>query len=65
MVKYEHIFGDPTEQLGAAKVFQLVLKVRDRLLDVNRVNRRPAIVVDQQADIANICNVSWKYTHTR
>ena len=38
-VRCEHIFGDPVEQVGAAKAFQLVLKVRDRLLDVNR---RPA-----------------------
>ena len=38
-VKYEHIFGDPVEQLGAAKAFQLVVKERDMLLDENR---RPA-----------------------
>ena len=38
-VRYEHIFGDPVEQLSAAKAFQLFLKVQDRLLDENH---RPA-----------------------
>ena len=31
--KYEHLFGDPIDQLGAANAFQLVLRVRERLLD--------------------------------
>ena len=38
-VRYEHIFGDPLEQLGAAKAFQLILKIQSRLLDEIR---RPA-----------------------
>ena len=37
--QYEHLFGDLIDQLGAANAFQLVLGVRERLLDEIR---RPA-----------------------
>jgi hypothetical protein len=32
-VRYEQLFGNPMDQFDAAKAFQIVLKVRDRLLD--------------------------------
>jgi hypothetical protein len=36
-IRYEHLFGDPSEQYEAVIVFQTILKVRDRLLDKARM----------------------------
>ena len=38
-IRYDHIYGDPSEQYEAVKVFHTILRVRDRLLDKTR---RPA-----------------------
>ena len=32
-VKYEHLFGTTLEQLKATQMFQILIKIRQRLLD--------------------------------
>ena len=36
-IRYEHLFGDPSEQYEAVIVFQTILEVQDRLLDKARM----------------------------
>ena len=63
-VKYEHLFGTPEEQLNAVRMFQVLLKIRHRLLDDDQ---RPAYHGNSSGPsyFYIFCLlVIWKYTHT-